>query len=789
RQQVDRAQTGVGSAWNGGDPIAAIGDRRWTNVKAGADVRFERAVAADNYAAIGVRSSGGGSSNNLNGTGYALKVGSDGSWQLLRMGAVVRSGAAAPGWDAGAWHRLELTAAGATLTGAIDGNEVVSWTDDNPFLSGWVDLASGFHYTQFDDLSVERVAGYLPYYGEYLDGMEQTDLAGQTKLVFDGAWLHANGGGMFEYQRSSSRNQAVGAGVSYTFTGSGLDVIGGDGTARLNVYVDGTLIQANAPTFPANQFQRTFSLRGLPWGEHTVRLEVASGTINVDAVAVASVPAQKPASTDALAAAVEEAQAIERSEDFTDAGWALLQDAIAWGSAAVADPVGYKLDAEGAAQLIARIEAASFPLASRIVSIAPVSLAVIADGEPALPATVTATLDDGSTRELPVEWADADTSRPWSTVSVAGRYGAATVTARVEVVPHGVVAFADVNSPDSPSYRAISELTGGLLNDKADQVLAAGGAWGHYGFNRTGGRDIQYKGLVAGPYDKTTTTGMYTANQVGARVGYTMTLPAGRYTLVAGSYSWWPGSSRSTDVYLIADGTERKVDSFTLNTATPGRTLSYDIDLAADGPVTIELRATNNQSPMLSWVAAVEAAYSVEFDLDGGVGTVPGAQRLLYGDAVAVPSGEPVRNGYRFTGWATTDGVELADGSTYADLAGARDVLGVTVVAQWERTAQDWKSAQVYLAGDQVMRGDRVFIAQWWTRGETPGSTATGAWAELGQPVMCSAGIERQWTKSWVYTGGEVVVHDGKLWQSQWWSRNQQPTPKPWGPWKQVGTC
>ena len=84
-------------------------------------------------------------------------------------------------------------------------------------------------------------------------------------------------------------------------------------------------------------------------------------------------------------------------------------------------------------------------------------------------------------------------------------------------------------------------------------------------------------------------------------------LPAGRYTIVAGSNSWWPGSSRSYNVFLDYDGTAHQVGSqITLDTATPARVLSYDIDIASRGTVTIRLQATNNQSPMLSWTAAVQ---------------------------------------------------------------------------------------------------------------------------------------------------------------------------------------
>ncbi|MEU4365125.1 Ig-like domain-containing protein [Promicromonospora sp. NPDC023987] len=623
RQQVDREGTGVGGAWNNGEPITAVGDRRWSNYRATVDVRFERGPGADNYAALGARSSGGDTSHDLRGTPYALKLVSDGRWQLNRLGTVVESGSVATdGWDAGAWHELSVQVAGDRVTGWVDGEQVFAWTDDAPILSGWVDLASGFHWTQFDNLRVERVASDVPYYGEYLDGHEMTDLAdpAATKLAYDGEWAHANGKSMFEYGRTSSISQGADASVSYTFTGSGLDVLGpNDGSARLDVTVDGEPIAINARTRASDHYQQTFELRGLEWGEHTVTLTVASGTLNVDAVGVVSAPASQPADGGSLRSALEAAEEIERTDDFTDLDWAVLQNGISAARAALADPTAYRLDGQGADHLVSRLETASAPVVNRIVSLEEPRIATYVGEAPPLPDTLTAELTDSSTREVPVDWGvdEAAFDEAWATAEVRGSYGPVTATAHVEVVPRGTVAFGDVNATsgstlgyDSPAYGAIAGLVdggvgGGLVNEAPDQVRTDGSAWGHWAQDASGDRAISYKGVTAGEYDKTTTTGMYTENQVGAEVSYTFTLPAGSYTLVAGSHSWWPGNSRSADVLLDHDGESHAVGSVTLDSGNPSEVLSHDVELAEPGPVTIRLRATNTQSPMLSWAAAV----------------------------------------------------------------------------------------------------------------------------------------------------------------------------------------
>ncbi|UFU06350.1 bacterial Ig-like domain-containing protein [Ruania halotolerans] len=668
RQQVDTEATGVGGAWNGGDPITAIGDRRWTNYRATVDVRFERETTDGNYAAVGARSSGGDNSQSLNTTPYVLRLERDGGWQFLRMGTVTESGSIG---DIGAeWHELSLQVAGDQITGWIDGEQVVDWTDPAPIGSGWVDLASGFHHTQFDNLSIEQVESYLPYYGGYLDNLEMTDLSDPpaTQLAYSGSWNHAVSGSMYEYQRSTSRTSEAGARMGYTFTGSGLDVLGvNDGSARLEVRVDGELVEPAARTQASGQFEQTYVLRGLAHGEHTVSLEVLSGSLTVDAVAIHDGVPSVPADVTQLAEVLEAAEQIERTDDFTDAGWEALQNAIASAEQAVTDPAGYGLDAEGATQLADRLRAGSAPLWDQIVSVEDVRVATLVGVQPELPETVAVTLVDESTREIAVEWpADVNVSEAWASATVAGQYGGATIPAFVEVIPSGVVAFADINGTEggslgytSPSYEVISD-SAELVNETPDQPFD--GTWGHAGQNSGGSEEVNFKGIVDGDYSKLTTTGMYTSNAQGSQLSYTFTLPAGDYELAAGSHSWWADNARTADVVLSYDGEEHVVDSVTLDSGSPSALLAYDVELEADGPVTLTLRNTSSQSPMLSWVGVaraeptltgievtslpdrVEYTQGEELDLTGLEVTASysdGVQTVLDNDALAVTGYDP----------------------------------------------------------------------------------------------------------------------------------------------------
>ncbi|WP_129783251.1 S8 family serine peptidase [Promicromonospora panici] len=129
-----------------------------------------------------------------------------------------------------------------------------------------------------------------------------------------------------------------------------------------------------------------------------------------------------------------------------------------------------------------------------------------------------------------------------------------------------------------------------------------------------------------------------------------------------------------------------------------------------------------------------------------------------------------------------TNSAEHVTNDPYDELAVASADVAVTgIAAPWDRKT-------VYLAGDEVSYDGAEYVALWRTRGEKPGASPWGPWAEVGPDVICGDETYQAWTRSWVYTGGEVVEHDGHLWEAKWWTRNQKPGT-PWGPWEDQGTC
>lgn len=166
---------------------------------------------------------------------------------------------------------------------------------------------------------------------------------------------------------------------------------------------------------------------------------------------------------------------------------------------------------------------------------------------------------------------------------------------------------------------------------------------------------------------------------------------------------------------------------------------------------------------------------------------------LLPSSSWAVTSSDP-SPGDSVTLPVTLTGAAVGEGSLHTELV-APLVPGVTtldtaitVVAAPEPPAPPWNPRTVYNTGDRVTYGGAVFVAQWWTQNQVPGASPWSAWAEVGAARTCTSGTYPAWTASWIYTGGETVVYNGKLFTAKWWTRNQPPGDQ-WGPWQPIGTC
>lgn len=97
-------------------------------------------------------------------------------------------------------------------------------------------------------------------------------------------------------------------------------------------------------------------------------------------------------------------------------------------------------------------------------------------------------------------------------------------------------------------------------------------------------------------------------------------------------------------------------------------------------------------------------------------------------------------------------------------------------------TAAAWNAQSVYTGGELVSLDGRLWQASWWTRDQRPGDPV-GPWQELASSDEGTT----LWTPSRVFTAGDDVVHDGTRFEARWWTRNQQPDASATGgPWQKV---
>ena len=122
-----------------------------------------------------------------------------------------------------------------------------------------------------------------------------------------------------------------------------------------------------------------------------------------------------------------------------------------------------------------------------------------------------------------------------------------------------------------------------------------------------------------------------------------------------------------------------------------------------------------------------------------------------------------------------------------------------------ETEADAWDSSTVYLSGDLVEHEGNVYEAKWWTQGDTPGENAVWELVSEGHDNGSDGedegngddgngegeggeGNETEadaWDSSTVYSEGDLVEHEGTIYEAQWWTQGDDPAEAgEWGAWK-----
>lgn len=108
-----------------------------------------------------------------------------------------------------------------------------------------------------------------------------------------------------------------------------------------------------------------------------------------------------------------------------------------------------------------------------------------------------------------------------------------------------------------------------------------------------------------------------------------------------------------------------------------------------------------------------------------------------------------------------------------------------------DQCAAAWYSSSVYTEGATVAYNGVEYSAKYWTRNQVPG--ATDAWTAIGAcgtaPVVEPAECGDAWDASAVYTKNDVVTRAGVNYTAQWWTKGELPGSTPWGAWTAGASC
>lgn len=553
--------------WNGGDPSTIVGDFRWMDYATSVDVEIPES-SAEAWARLTVRSQSG---MNWDNSGYTLSISREGEWRLHRINKRITGGSVPKNADGK--YNLKVGALGDTVSIIINGQVVFSYQDDVPMLSGRVKLSSTWSQVYFDNLLVETVSSGIPYALSMIDGQDDA-------VAYEGNWKIENpgSGSADNWYRTMSVTSAANASFSFPVKGSGFAILGtNDGTAKLDIYVDGVLKAENTGTHAAPVRGEVYSLADLPDGEHEVKVVVKAGKLQIDALYALS--ARLGVNGDALQSVKTEIPSIPY---------------------VCADKV------ENAVQTLPKqVEVVTF--AGKTVN------------------------KDVVWNRLEAQFDGTEFEKTYIVGTVLGGTSALglplVVTVPVEImIPANTVYFIDSvegtpqsNATTEPYETVKAQVGGKLLNKVSDQLKTDSNSWGLVD------EDAQTRG-----YDDTTdmmATGIYGKNnEKGETLSYAFTLPAGSYKLLSGHQEWW-GQNRPMAASLSFDSKTQTAGTINLNGSTNTLVNSTKFTLDSEQLVTYTLTAQDKQAPVISWLGVVKvefrAAHVHEYvkAVDNGDGT------------------------------------------------------------------------------------------------------------------------------------------------------------------------
>ncbi len=93
--------------------------------------------------------------------------------------------------------------------------------------------------------------------------------------------------------------------------------------------------------------------------------------------------------------------------------------------------------------------------------------------------------------------------------------------------------------------------------------------------------------------------------------------------------------------------------------------------------------------------------------------------------------------------------------------------------------APAWNPNEVYVSGDEVTYNGKTYRAQWWTQGDVPGESSV--WLLVngedngGDDGNGENPKAPEWNANTVYLNGDVVSYGGKVYKALWWTQGETP--------------
>lgn len=463
----------IPGAWNPGPPETLIGDDKWANYTASADIHFDTATAANpsyqNYVGIGGRAS-------AQGNGFLLLVQSNGDWGILQNpgdagsvgnGQITAANSLAhgfiPGFDPSVTHKLALTMKGMTVVADVDGTQLASWTDAdgaNVAMAGRLNLVSGWYRNAFDNVTVSAVPGYVGMLNQYVDD-------GDDAVAFSGTWSHD-----FSGSNTLDRTQSVAsAGASFTvpFTGTGFQLQGnGTQTSHITVAVDGRTVATDVEESTSSARAVGYYLTGLSDTAHTLTVTSVDGGLSIDDIGIYGQVSPGSDKHPLQRLVTSDGARHLKSTDYSPSSWSVYSAALSGADAVLRNRFS---DQDAFDRATSALDTAFSGLqAVALESIKDTYVTTSVGVAPALPATVVPTYGTGVGGALPVVWDTAGAS--WTSPGTVVVFGHGTdANGEPFATAKAIVTVADISLVDPVSVTVLAGTTAAALGEQLPSTV------------------------------------------------------------------------------------------------------------------------------------------------------------------------------------------------------------------------------------------------------------------------------------------------------------------------------